>query len=72
MSGLFLSISFNFRYKILLANNVDPDQTPNYVASDLGLHWLTITLLRVSRKEWAKEQIFSSRIRPILEEELGN
>ena len=22
----------------MLTNNVDPDQTPHYVASDLGLH----------------------------------
>ena len=35
--------------KILLANNVDPDHTPYYVASDLGLHCLPMTLLRVSR-----------------------
>ena len=27
-----------FLWKILLANNVDPDQTPHNVASDLGLH----------------------------------
>ena len=33
----------------MLANNVDPDQTPHYVASDLGLHCLPMTLLRVSR-----------------------
>ena len=40
--------------KILLANNVDPDQMPQDVASDLGLpqHCLPVTLLRVSRKEW--------------------
>ena len=28
---------------ILLANNVDPDQTPHHVASDLGLHRLPMT-----------------------------
>ena len=33
--------------EILLANNVDPDQTPQYVASDLGLHCLPMTLLKV-------------------------
>ena len=32
-------------------NSVDPDQTPHYVASDLGLHCLPVTLLRVSRKQ---------------------
>ena len=34
---------------ILLANNVDPDQMPHYVASDLGLHCLPMTLLWFSR-----------------------
>ena len=33
----------------LFANSGDPDQTPRSVASDLGLHCLPITLLRVSR-----------------------
>ena len=41
----------------MLANNVDPDQIPHYVASDLGLHCLSsMTLLRVSRQEWVKEK----------------
>ena len=33
----------------MFANNVDPDQMPHNVASDLGLHCLPMTLLRVSR-----------------------
>ena len=33
----------------MLANTVDPDQTPNYVVSDLGLHCLSMTLYAVSR-----------------------
>ena len=33
----------------LFANSGDPDQMPHSVASDLGLHCLPITLLRVSR-----------------------
>ena len=38
-----LSHLFYFdRKKILLANNVNPDQIPQYVASDLGLHCLPI------------------------------
>ena len=32
----------------LMANNVDPDQMPQYVASDVGLHCLPLTLLWVS------------------------
>ena len=39
----------------LFANSGDPDQTPLSAASDLGLHCLPITLLRVSRLQWAKE-----------------
>ena len=37
---------------ILLANTVDPDQTPHYtyVASDLGLHRLPLTLYGFSGK----------------------
>ena len=36
----------------LFANSGDPDQTPHSAASDLGLHCLLITLLRVSRLQW--------------------
>ena len=41
-------VLFYFCWKILLANNEDPDQMPHYVASDLGLHCLPMTL-QVSR-----------------------
>ena len=44
-----LSLLVYFQWKILLANNVDPDQMPHYVASDLGLHYLHMTLSEVSR-----------------------
>ena len=37
-----------FLMKNMLANNVDPDQMPHYVGSDVGLHCLHMTLLRVS------------------------
>ena len=43
-----LSLLFYFRWKILIANNVDPDQMP-HVASDLGLHCLPMALLLVSQ-----------------------
>ena len=39
----------------LFANSGDPDQMPHSVASDLGLHCLQITLLRVSRLQWIKK-----------------
>ena len=38
----------------LFANSRDPDQTPHSAASDLGLHCLPITLLRVSRLQWVQ------------------
>ena len=43
--------------EILLANIVDPDQMPHYVASDLGLHCLLMTLLQVSKLEWVSKPI---------------
>ena len=47
--GSVLSLLFYVCWKILLANNVDPDQTSHYVESDLGLHCLPVALLQVSR-----------------------
>ena len=38
----------------LFAKSGDPDQTPHYAASDLGLHCLPITLLGVNRLQWVK------------------
>ena len=39
-----LSLLFCCLRKIQLANSVDPNQTPHYVASDLGLHCLGMTI----------------------------
>ena len=36
----------------LFADSGDPDQTPRSAASELGLHCLPFTLLRVSRLQW--------------------
>ena len=47
--GSILLFLFYFGWKILLANNVDPDQMPHNVASDLGLHSFPMTLLLVSK-----------------------
>ena len=44
-----LSLLFYFLWKIVLTNNIDPDQTLLNVASDLGLHCLPLTLLQVFR-----------------------
>ena len=45
-----LSLLFYFLCKIVLANNVDPDQMPHHVASNLGLHCLPMTLLPDARQ----------------------
>ena len=42
----------------LFANSAKPDQTLRFAASDLGLHCLPNTLLRVSRLQWAKKGPF--------------
>ena len=47
--GSTLSLLFYFSWKIMLANTVDPEQVPNYMASDLGLHCLPMSFLQVSR-----------------------
>ena len=44
----------------LFANSGDPDQTPRSAASDLGLHCLPITLLRVSRLQWVNALLLAS------------
>ena len=38
----------------LFANSGDFDQTPHSVVSDLGLHCLSITFLRVCQLQWVK------------------
>ena len=45
--GPILSLLFFFfLWKILLANNVDPEQMSHYVESDLGLQCLPMILYR--------------------------
>ena len=44
----------------LFANSEDPDQTPDFAASDLGLHCVSITLLGVSRLQWVHQILCNS------------
>ena len=46
----------------LLANCGDPDKTLLSAASDLGLHCLPITLLRVSRLQWVKLHFYEVKL----------
>ena len=43
----------------LFANCGDLDQAPHSAASDLGVHCLPVTLLRVSRLQWVKSFLAS-------------
>ena len=52
--GSVLSLLFYVCWKILLANNVDPDQTSE---SDLGLHCLPMAPKRVSGKNGLNKEI---------------
>ena len=39
------------------ANSVDPDQTPRFAASDLGLHCLSMSLLWGIRLKWINGRV---------------
>ena len=41
--------------QFMLANSVDPDQTPRSVASDLGLHCLPMSQKRDAMLIWVNE-----------------
>ena len=41
----------------MFANSGDTDQMPYSATSDLGLHCLPVTLLRVSQLQWVTENI---------------
>ena len=54
MSEWFLLLIFIIEILVLNANSVDLDQMPRSVASDLGLHYLPISLLWDARHKWVK------------------
>ena len=45
MPVLFLVFSFITEIPVLNANIRDPDQTPRFVVSDLGLHCLPVSFI---------------------------
>ena len=45
VSGKFLLFLCFIEIRVVIANGVDPDQTPRSVASDLDLHCLPLSLL---------------------------
>ena len=50
---VFIIIMF-VEFSELNTNGVDPDQTSHSVASDLGLHYLTMSFLWDARHKWVK------------------
>ena len=57
MSGYETYLFLEKKVAKLFANSGDPDQTPRYAASGLGLHCLPVTLLRVSRIQWVNDKL---------------
>ena len=47
-------------FSVLFANSVGPYQTHHSTASDLDLHWLSMSLLGDSRLTWVKLHVRSS------------
>ena len=45
VSRAFLLLMWFIEIPVIKTNIVDPDQTPHFVASDLGLHSLSMSLL---------------------------
>ena len=52
MRLFFLLLRRFIEIPVLNANSVDPDQTPRYAASDLGLHCLPMLLLWDARHKF--------------------
>ena len=46
-----------YRNSCFNANSVDPDQTPQHAASDLGLDCLRMSLLWDARVKWVKTDL---------------
>ena len=56
VSGVIIHFYFIFGKKILYANIEDPDQTPRFAASDLGLHCLPLSQNWNARLIWVKDK----------------
>ena len=50
----YFSFLFKFSKKTIQANSGDPDQTPHFVASDLGLHYLPMSHKKDAMHIWVK------------------
>ena len=52
VSSLFSVLPFITEIPVFNANSVDPDQMPHFVASNLGLHCLPVSLLWDAMHKW--------------------
>ena len=55
MSGYFLLLPCFIEIPVFNANSLDPDQTPRFAASDLGLDGLPMSYLWGARHKWVEE-----------------
>ena len=67
MSGLFLLLPCFVEISKFNANSVDPDHTPCSAASDLGLHFLPMSLLWDARLKWVNESSGTHKITIIIQ-----
>ena len=59
MSCSFLLLQCFIEIPVFDAHSVDPDQMPRFAASDLGLHYLSMSILGNARNKWVNPS-FSS------------
>ena len=53
---LVLNVTISIAIPFVNANSVDPDQTQRSMASDLGLHYFTMSLLWDAMHKWVKQR----------------
>ena len=56
-SVFFLVLPCFIKMLVINANRVDPDQTPQNAASDLGLHCLPMSHLWDARHKWVNQEM---------------
>ena len=62
----FIIISIFIEIPVVNTNSINPYETQHSEASDVGLHYLPIYLLLVSRPKWANISRLYFRLAPVL------
>ena len=62
VSGWFLLQPCFREIYVFNTNRADPDQTPRFAASDLGIHCLPLSFLWDARYNWVKDKMYCNQI----------